>query len=283
MKRTEEAAAECTTFTIVTRICLRTPARRYRIRSPPLRFALCTAMRRTSCVTLPLRSAKRPLQSYVQKSTDSLRLPQFRNAQYVDALARSPFLVQGHAIQRTPVPTPATRNARCARDSPRLPHETRAEQRQNAPSPTLPRETYAEKPQDARCLTPAARIHPPAPIACACHAKGCPATRQFHTSPAPRPPRQTHAPRAIPHAHHANARPPSLTAHILDNSPRLPSAAHSHNSPGLPRNHRHAQRDSCAANPNGAAPAHLRARGIWRMSAAMRCERDPAGIQPPSF
>ena len=57
-------------------------------------------MHRASCVSLPLRSAKRPLQAYIHNSTDSLRLPRFRTASHIHAHARGRFLAQGHEIKR---------------------------------------------------------------------------------------------------------------------------------------------------------------------------------------
>ena len=84
--------------------------------------------------SLPLRSKKRPLQAHIRKSTDSLRLPRFRNAQRAPAHAfcrtgprkpailadRARFIAPATRIHR-PVPsrahqcirtpTPATRNA----------------------------------------------------------------------------------------------------------------------------------------------------------------------------
>ena len=69
-------------------------------RSPPLRLAPHTAMYRASCVSLPLRSAKRPLQANMHKSTDSLRLPRFRTAALIHTHTRARFLAQGHEIQR---------------------------------------------------------------------------------------------------------------------------------------------------------------------------------------
>ena len=62
-------------------------------RSLPLRFAMRAAMHRASCVSSPLRSAKRPLQAYLHKSTASVRLP--RLLCNVRACSHSRFLAQG--------------------------------------------------------------------------------------------------------------------------------------------------------------------------------------------
>ena len=56
------------------------------------------------CIGLPLRSATRPLQACIQKSTDALRLPRFRNALHVDAHTHSRFLTQGHKLPRFDLP-----------------------------------------------------------------------------------------------------------------------------------------------------------------------------------
>ena len=110
--------------------------------------------------SLPMRSKKRPLQAYIHKSTDSLRLPRFRNAHCVNARPHSRFLAQGHEIKRfqlprtilcachakrwparppvAPFPRPATRSAR-------LPHTCHVKRMrtnvQMHASPHLPRES----------------------------------------------------------------------------------------------------------------------------------------------
>ena len=75
--------------------------------------------------SLPLRSTKRPHRAHIRKSTDSLRLPRFRNAQRAPAHAicrRARFIAPATRIQRLVPsrahqcirsPTPATRNAGC--------------------------------------------------------------------------------------------------------------------------------------------------------------------------
>ena len=45
------------------------------VRSPPLRLALYAAMYSASCVSLPLRSAKRPLVAHIHKSASHARFP----------------------------------------------------------------------------------------------------------------------------------------------------------------------------------------------------------------
>ena len=83
---------------------------------------------------LPLRSKKRPLQAHIRKSTDSLRLPRFRNAQRAPAHAM---------ICRTGPRTPAI--LATAHDSLRLPRGSTVQclpERINASEvPHLPRET----------------------------------------------------------------------------------------------------------------------------------------------
>ena len=83
--------------------------------------------------SLPLRSKKRPLQAHIRKSTDSLRLPRFRNAQRAAA----------HAICRTGPRNPAI--LATAHDSLRLPRGSTVQclpERINASEvPRLPRET----------------------------------------------------------------------------------------------------------------------------------------------
>ena len=134
------------------------------VRSPPLGLALHSAVHRASCISLPLRSAKRPLHAYIHKSADSLRLPRFRSASHIHAHARSRFLAQGHAIQRfqlphtipcachakrcpatqkvTPFPPPATLNARRVHESPRLSRETT---RAAPPMATIPHTCHAKR------------------------------------------------------------------------------------------------------------------------------------------
>ena len=97
------------------------------VRSPPLRLALRTAMYHASCVSVPLRSAKRPLHAYIHKSTNSARLPRFRHASHIHSRTRTQCLARGCEIQlprtipcachakrcpathqATPFPTPTT-------------------------------------------------------------------------------------------------------------------------------------------------------------------------------
>ena len=92
-----------------------------------------TAARSASCVSLPLRSAKRPLHAYIHKSTDSLRLPRFRTASHIHARAADfpdRATKSSRFSCRARFPAPATQNdARRlsrSRHSPRLPHETHA-------------------------------------------------------------------------------------------------------------------------------------------------------------
>ena len=79
-------------------------------------------MHRAGCVRLPLRSAKRPLQASIHKSTESRRLPRFRTASHVDTRARSRFLAQGHEIQQFQLPraTPCVCHVRRCRATPQV-------------------------------------------------------------------------------------------------------------------------------------------------------------------
>ena len=99
------------------------------IHSPALRLAPYTAMYRASCVSLPLRSAKPPLQANMYRSTDSLRLPRKTVLGHV---VGHTIPHAGH-VKRTPrarIPTPVPRkHARGTSDghhSPHLPRETHA-------------------------------------------------------------------------------------------------------------------------------------------------------------
>ena len=95
---------------------------------------LHTAVQRASCLSVPLRSAKRPLQAYIHKSTDSLRLPRFRHASHIHSHIRTRFLARATKSNgfgcRARFPAPATQNDARRRTwshhSPRRPRETHA-------------------------------------------------------------------------------------------------------------------------------------------------------------
>ena len=208
------------------------------VRSPPLRLALRAAMSCASCVSLPLRSAKRPLHAYIHKPTDSLRLPRFRSAALIHSHthARDFFLAQGHEIQRfhlprtipcachakrcpatqqvTPFPTPATRNARRVHESPCLSREST---RAAPPMATIPH---------------------------TCHAKRALSNVKMHDSPhlpsestaqrirSPTPGARNARPRSSSRTHH----PPFPTPATRNASPSIQRRrARCHDSPRLPR------------------------------------------------
>ena len=97
--------------------------------------------------SLPLRSKERPLQAYIHKTTGSLRLPRFRNAQRVSARPHSRFLAQGHEIKRFQLP----------RASPRACHAKRCPAR----PPVAPFPTPATRNHAARTLPHAGHANPP--------------------------------------------------------------------------------------------------------------------------
>ena len=167
--------------------------------------------------SLPQRSKKRPLQAHIRKSTDSLRLPRFRNAQRAPA----------HAICRTGPRKPAI--LATAHDSLRLPRGSTVQclpERINASEvPHLPRETQVAARKITRvCDTPgtqsprqsAASMPAACPRHTSQHARSPqPATRNarwqcvYKTRPEPNPhgtaPRHT---RGTPAAHLQHARSP---------------------------------------------------------------------------
>ena len=111
------------------------------VRSPPLGLALHSAVHRASCVSLPLRSAKRPLQANIHKSTDSLRLPRFRTDALIHSHTRTRFNAQGHEIQQFHLPCTIPRACHVKR--------TRSNVKMHA-SPHLPSESTAQRPP--KCL-----------------------------------------------------------------------------------------------------------------------------------
>ena len=159
-------------------------------------------MYRASCVSRPLRSAKRALPANIHKSTDSLRLPRFRTAALIHSHTRTRFVAQGHEI---PAVSPAVH------DSLRLPRKT---MRGHAAGHTIPHAGHAKRTPRARFPTlsrdSARATSPMATIPHTCHAKRTRSNVKMHDSPhlpsestaqcppkrprasgVPRPPRET--------------------------------------------------------------------------------------------
>ena len=194
--------------------------------------------------SLPLRSKKRPLQAHIRKSTDSLRLPRFRNAQRAPA----------HAICRTGPRTPAI--LATVHDSLRLPRGSTVQclpERINASEvPHLPRETHGHSASSHAC---AQRARNPIPTA---------QRRDTHRdTPA------THLPaRTIPAACHAKR---TLAMRVKNTpgtqSPRHSAATHPRHTSQHARSPQPATRNArwpCVyktrpePNPHGTAPRHTR-------------------------
>ena len=204
--------------------------------------------------SLPLRSQKRPLQAHIRKSTDSLRLPRFRNAQRAPA----------HAISRTGPRNPAI--IATAHDSLRLPRGSTVQclpERINASElPRLPRETQVaarkimrardtprtQSPRQSARGTPAAHL-PPRTIPAACHAKR---TLAMHVQNAPGTQSPRHSAAAHPRHTSQHARntpdPRSLPRKTMPRSQKcarrrtrtlatrpIPAACHAKRCPG-PKN-----------------------------------------------
>ena len=196
--------------------------------------------------SVPLRSKKHPLQAYIHKSTDSLRLPRFRNAQRVNAGAHSRFLAQGHEIKRfqlprtipcachakqcparppvAPFPTPATRNARCVHASPRRPRESTFA---TPPVATLPHTCHVKRTRTNVQMHISPHLPRESTLQCL--------PERGHASGVPRLPRETHVtarniirarntPDTNPHGTAPPTRPATRPRHTLRHARHARSA-----------------------------------------------------------
>ena len=209
--------------------------------------------------SLPLRSKKRPLQAHIRKSTDSLRLPRFRNAQPAPA----------HAISRTDPRKPAI--SATAHDSLRLPRGSTVQclpERINASEvPHLPRETQVAarkimRVRDAPNPIPTARRRarghapgtlPERTIPAACHAKR-PLAMRVQNTPGTQSPR------------HSAATHPRHTSQHARNTPdprSLPrkTMPRSHHPPRLPRDMRATHLQCTRRHSESVAPSRIPAQG----------------------
>ena len=175
--------------------------------SLPLRSTAQRRARDTPDAAAPLRSEKRPLQAHIRKSTDSLRLPRFRNAQHAPA----------HAICRTGPRNPAI--LATAHDSLRLPRGSTVQSASMHPKSHTGRSAsnHARARDTPRTQSPrhgaadTARQHAPSTlpartIPAACHAKRTLAMRVQNT-PGTQSPRHSATARPLARPRHTSNTP----------------------------------------------------------------------------
>ena len=177
-----------------------------------LRFVMHVTYR-ASCVSLPPRSAKRPLQA------QDPQVNRLAPATISQRIARR--CARAQPISRI---GPRPRNPAAAYDPLRVPRKTMLDDSRRARShhsPRLPRETHAEQRQNARFTTLATRIHSPAPFPtpiCIRHANCTSTMLLTHTSsttPHVRHSKRQHTTQRNAHAatilHDCHAKPPRRT------------------------------------------------------------------------